>query len=177
MSNTFAPMLVPAANMSIRYAEAMLKDVPAREACRLAAPSGHVLKANHPAWVIGHLALYSSRVMELLKQPAGPTAPPAGWADLFKNGTPCLDDPDGKIYPPISALAEHFLGGYRHAIDALAGVPEANWTAANPVEGRMRELFPLVGGAVTFLLTGHPMSHLGQISTWRRAIGLGSAMG
>jgi hypothetical protein len=36
-------------------------------------------------------------------------------------------------------------------------------------------MFPTVGGAVNFLCGGHNMMHLGQISTWRRAAGLGSA--
>jgi hypothetical protein len=43
------------------------------------------------------------------------------------------------------------------------------------MEGRMKELFPTVGAAVNFLVVGHTQSHLGQISVWRRLMGLGSA--
>ena len=46
----------------------------------------------------------------------------------------------------------------------------------NPNEGRMKELFPTIGAAVTFYLGGHVQMHLGQISAWRRAMGLTAAM-
>jgi hypothetical protein len=36
-------------------------------------------------------------------------------------------------------------------------------------------MFPTIGGAVNFLLVGHVQMHLGQVSTWRRVMGLGSA--
>ena len=45
----------------------------------------------------------------------------------------------------------------------------------NPAEGRMKELFPTIGAVSAFLLSGHQMSHFGQISAWRRFVGLGSA--
>ena len=36
--------------------------------------------------------------------------------------------------------------------------------------------FPTIGAIVNFLGGAHHMVHLGQVSTWRRLIGLGSAM-
>ena len=36
-----------------------------------------------------------------------------------------------------------------------------------------KEALPTVGDGVAFLLTGHLGVHLGQLSTWRRMIGLG----
>jgi hypothetical protein len=33
---------------------------------------------------------------------------------------------------------------------------------------------PTVGAAVNFMLGGHLQMHLGQVSAWRRAMGLGS---
>ena len=38
--------------------------------------------------------------------------------------------------------------------------------------GRSRELFPTLGAVVAFYLAGHVMNHLGQLSAWRRCIGL-----
>jgi hypothetical protein len=40
----------------------------------------------------------------------------------------------------------------------------------------MKEMFPHKGGLITFLCIGHMQMHLGQISAWRRIMGLGSAM-
>ena len=45
----------------------------------------------------------------------------------------------------------------------------------NPVEGRFREILPTVGGVVLFMLNNHVMMHAGQVSHWRRAMGLGPA--
>jgi hypothetical protein len=42
-----------------------------------------------------------------------------------------------------------------------------------PDESR-RERFPTVGAATNFLLNDHLMFHAGQVSAWRRAVGLGS---
>jgi hypothetical protein len=41
--------------------------------------------------------------------------------------------------------------------------------------GRMTELFPTLGSLYNFYVGGHMMMHLGQISTWRRMMGLGAA--
>ncbi|MEY4102879.1 MAG: hypothetical protein RL461_81, partial [Planctomycetota bacterium] len=43
-------------------------------------------------------------------------------------------------------------------------------------EGVFKERFPVLGQAVLFLCNNHQMMHLGQISAWRRVMGLGSAM-
>lgn len=170
-------MIATAGEMSIRYGEAMLKDVKPDMFGRLApGKDGKPVQSNHPAWVYGHLANYSSRVMDLLGKPQGVTAKPAGWDDLFKNGTPCLDDPTGTRYPAMESLTSHYLNGYKAAIAALAEAPDDLLVGPNPMEGRMRELFPTVGSVLGFLLIGHPMSHLGQVSAWRRFMGLSSAM-
>jgi hypothetical protein len=36
----------------------------------------------------------------------------------------------------------------------------------------MRDLFPTIGAAINFYLIGHVQVHLGQISAWRRGMGL-----
>ena len=61
-------------------------------------------------------------------------------------------------------------------LDAVRATSTETFAADNPMEGRMKEMFPTVGVAVNFLVNNHVMMHLGQISTWRRLMGLGSAM-
>lgn len=168
--------IAAAGQMSVRYGEAMMKDVTPEMAGRKPSLGGKTIDCNHPAWVYGHLAIYAQRMCELVGLEVGPAARPAGWEDLFKNGTPCNDDPAGTIYPPIERLQSHYLSAYRHVLSGLPEVSDETLNAPNPAGGRMTELFPTVGAMMMFLLVGHPMSHLGQVSTWRRAMGLGSAM-
>ena len=43
----------------------------------------------------------------------------------------------------------------------------------NPIEG-FRSRAPTIGDAANFLMNSHAMFHLGQLSAWRRAMGLAS---
>lgn len=165
-----------AGNLSVGYGEAMLKDVTPAMFARQPHVNGKHIVCNHPAWVYGHLGLYSSRCMELMGLPIGVTAKPAGFEELFKNGTECKDDPAGTIYPKMEQIANLYIHGYKAVLAALPEVSDEVFGRENPATGRFKEMFPTVGGAVCFLMTGHAMSHLGQVSTWRRCMGLGSAI-
>lgn len=170
-----ADVIVPGGNLTLMYAEGLLKDVKPGQFARLAAPAGVKVHSNHAAWVYGHLAVYPARCMELLGQPAGAVALPPAWVELFKDGTPCLDDAEGTIYPPMEAVTKAFFDGYRAVQAALAKTDDATLLKVNPTEGRSRERFPTVGSVLGFLTGGHMQMHLGQISAWRRMLGLGSA--
>lgn len=162
--------------LTARYAEAMLKDVTPANFARLAAPGGKPVQSNHACWVFGHLATYHAAMMDLLGKPQGVAANPAGFEDLFKNKTECRDDPAGTIYPSMEKVTGHFFAGQKAVIAAAQEAQDELLLAANPMEGRMREMFPQKGMMLAFLLAGHPMSHLGQVSAWRRMMGLPSAM-
>jgi hypothetical protein len=164
-----------AGNFSVRFGEGLLKDIQPAQFARKPVVNGKTIDCNHPCWVYGHLATYAPKVCEMIGIPVGPAAVPASWDDLFKNGSACKDDPAGNIYPPMETITSHFLAGYRHILAHLPEVDDAVFAKPNPMGGRMTELAPTIGGAINFLMTGHPMSHLGQVSTWRRCVGLGSA--
>lgn len=176
MANLIASAVVPPGRVSLGYAELLLKGIKPEWMARFAAPGGHIIKSNHPVFVFGHLSLYSSRMMELIGQPAGVTARPEGWEGLFKAGVACQDDPAVTIYPSHEKVIKQFFDGYRAVIGAVEATDDAVLSRPNPAEGRFKEMAPTVGAAVAFLLGGHPMSHLGQLSAWRRAYGLGEAM-
>lgn len=168
-------ILTAVGNLSLRYTEALLKDVASDQAARFAAPAGKVVASNHPSFVIGHLAIYPARLMDFLGQPRGITERPAGWEDLFRTGVDCKDDPTGTIYPKLDELSKFYFAAYRAVLAAVAETPSSVFEKPNPAGGRMTEIMPTVGAAATFLLSGHPMSHLGQFSAWRRMMGLPSA--
>src|SRR5262249_42971329 len=157
-------LIASSASLSLINAERQLAGVTPDKFARLARPGGVVVKTNHPAWVFGHLAVYPARIMEQLGLPHGETGYPPTYEALFKNGTECCDDPDGSIYPPMQDVTKLFFSGYKAAMAAVSAAPDEKLLAVNPNEGRMRELFPTLGGMLIFYLTGHTQNHLGQIS-------------
>jgi hypothetical protein len=161
--------------MSLNYSESLLKDVKADRAGRLGVAGGKAVDSNHPVFVLGHLSLYASNILEFVGKPKGTTARPAGWEDLFKAGVKCEDDPTGKKYPGLETVTKFYFDAYRTAIAAVKETEDAVFAKPNPAGGRFTEMFPTVGDAVMFLLSGHTMSHLGQFSAWRRIEGLAPA--
>lgn len=171
-----ANAIVPSGNLSLRYAEMLLKDVKPADFARFPSPGGKTIQTNHPAFVYGHLAMYPQRAMDMLGVSRGVTATPPAWEGLFKAGVECRDDPSGTIYPSMETLVSFHKAAYEAAVKAISEASDAQLSAANPVEGRMKEMFPTVGAMCSFIIAAHPMSHYGQVSAWRRCMGLGSAM-
>ncbi len=171
-----ANAILPAGRLSLRYAESLLKDVPASAFAQFPTFGGKVIQTNHPAFVFGHLAMYPHRVLEMFGKPKGVTTPPEGWEAMFKAGVECKDDPTGTIYPPMEKIVSFHKAAYDAAIAAVAEASDEQLMKPNPAEGRMKEMFPTVGAVCNFILAAHPMSHYGQVSAWRRCFGLGSAM-
>ena len=71
---------------------------------------------------------------------------------------------------------DRFLAGHRAVLEALRAVDDEVLGRQNPGEGRLRDMCPTIGAAVNFLMCAHTMVHLGQVSAWRRAVGLPPAM-
>jgi uncharacterized damage-inducible protein DinB len=53
----------------------------------------------------------------------------------------------------------------------VRSLDEAQLAAANPMQ-RLAERFPTTGHALTHVLVAHENLHLGQLSQWRRVLGL-----
>lgn len=172
---TYGEMIASAAALTTMYAERLIQGVKAEDFARFARPGGVAVQSNHPAFILGHLSLYPRRVLEHLGQTAGVATYPATWDGLFQNGVECRDDPRGDIYPPMAEISRFFFDGYRAAAEVIRVARDAQLSAPNPAEGRMRELFPTLGAMLAFYLCGHPQVHLGQFSAWRRMMGLPAA--
>ena len=152
----------------VSHAEKMFSDIPADKFAFCA-----VKNANHPAFIVGHLCLYPNRIFTLIGR-KDLVVERAGWPEMFQAGSVCHDD--ASKYPDKETLMRAFSEGWNKVLEVLPGVNDETLARDNPFEGRFREIFPKVGTAVMFLCTSHLMMHLGQISTWRRALGLGSIM-
>lgn len=171
---TIGPMIAASARLSQGYAERLLQDVPPEQFARFANVGGTVIHSNHPAFIYGHLSLYGSRIVEQLDRDATAVVPPANFSQLFSKDAQCVDDPDGSIYPPMSDIVSALLQSHAQAIIALEQADDDVFSEANPNEA-MRAKFPTIGAMHAFYVGGHFMLHMGQMSAWRRAIGLGAA--
>ncbi|MEM7622521.1 MAG: DinB family protein, partial [Planctomycetota bacterium] len=168
-----AGVIQASASITLRYAEAVPNGIDAADFGKKARIGGEVIDGNTPAFVYGHLALYPSRVVEFAGLDAAAVTPSEAWVKLFSDGEPCHDDPDGTIYPAKDELVSAAVEAQRAAIDAVASMDEASLARPNPSEGGRARL-PTVGDAANFYLSGHAMMHLGQLSFWRRVMGVGS---
>lgn len=170
MSRSLGNCIADSLALSLRYADRLLKDVPADRFARFAAVGGTTVESNHPAFVLGHLTLYGPRIVSHLG--GTPTPPPEGFEAVFSKEAACVDDPEGTIYPSRDAVVAAFRTSCEEAIAALRAAPDDVLDRPNPAEGRMRELFPTLGSVHTFYAGGHMMGHLGQVSAWRRMEGM-----
>ncbi len=166
----FASVVIPSAQRCLAFADLILAGIPAKDFARM--PKG--VKTNHPAFNFGHLALYPDRIFNMIGR-TNQEQPDAKFTDLFAAGKECLDDPEGKVYPPMDKIVERFRTRHESVVKAIPEVSEDVWDRPNPNE-KMVERFPTVGSIVAFLLSAHMMVHLGQISTWRRCMGLPPAV-
>jgi hypothetical protein len=121
---------------------------------------------NHPAWVLGHLGLTAGRGLALL---GVPETLPKGWTTLFGRGSKPTNSRAG--YPSKDELLQAIERGYQQLREMAVGASPEKLSQPNP-NPMLKEALPTVGGLITFLLTGHVGLHLGQLSMWRRLIGL-----
>lgn len=168
-STTYAvgSSIAPALKMSLGYAAKLLESIPAEQFAVM--PKSDL---NSPAFCIGHLALYAPWVSELVGHPQA-NALPATYEPLFKNGAPCVAT--AGHYPSKDELVNYFTTGWTTVALLLPTVDDAHFAKANPV-AQLSERVPTLGALVAFMCLAHNAMHLGQVSAWRRVMGLGSAM-
>jgi hypothetical protein len=78
---------------------------------------------------------------------------------------------DASARPCTTLVADR--NGSRIALLAAHGKSaRRNRHRVRAVARRSREMFPTLGAVVAFYLGGHVMNHLGQLSAWRRCLGL-----
>ena len=167
-TTSIADTITPGANMSLHYAMTLASDIPAERWGESA-----IAGCSHPAFNYAHLAVYPNRMLAILGRedlcielPFDP--------ELVLPGAACLED--ASCYPDKDEVLKLMQEGYEAVIGLVSTLGEDQLSAANPLEGRMADMFPTTGSVIAFMLNNHVMMHMGQVSAWRRAIGLGSAM-
>ncbi len=160
--------IADAGRMAVMYGEMLVGDISDAQFTEMPFPT-----MNHPAFLIGHLSIYPAKLFGMLGQPDKADVRD-GYEELFAAGVECVAD--ASRYPSKDAIVEYYVTGYAQVIDALESVDDQVLGQPNPVEGMLKERLPTLGGMVNFMLNSHPMVHHGQLSAWRRAVGLPSVM-
>ncbi len=146
---------------NLQFAEMLLEAVPEERICQ----QPGTLK-NHAAWILGHIA--KSCDFAATQFDVASTFPPE-WNDLFQRGSQPLSDRD--LYPTKAALLTE-LRRQHEKLDALVEKMDDKVLARPLADEVRRQLFPTEGDFLVFVMVVHEAMHLGQLSAWRRALGL-----
>jgi hypothetical protein len=156
------PEITRSYHLALDNLRRLVADVPDS---RMAEQPGAVV--NHPAWVIGHL-VHSCQAIGG-EMGLRPWLTP-NWTSRF--GTGSVPTGDREAYPSKTELLDALADGQKRVLDRLVELGEDGLYAPLPDE-RYREMFPTIGHAVLQILTVHTALHVGQVTVWRRAVGLG----
>lgn len=126
---------------------------------------------NHPAWILGHLAVCTDYAARLLGERQ--LACPKEWHRLCGPGS--ILQADRTVYPGKAELLDALVRGHERVTEAARRATAELLEAPQPGPFLQREL-PTIGDIVGHLMTTHPSMHLGQLSAWRRMLGLPSVL-
>ncbi len=173
-SNNIGPIIAASARLGMGYADRMLTGIESSQFSQFAQVGGTVVESNHPCFILGHLSLYAPRIVGELGGDTSSIEPSDVFVKHFNKDAQCTHDPDHSIYPSMDKVVAAFRAGHEKAIETVEQADDGLFIKENPNEG-MRGKFPTVGAMHAFYLGGHFMVHMGQMSAWRRMMGLGSA--
>ena len=146
---------------AIDYLVELLADVPPQQ---MASQPGGIV--NHPAWTIGHLAHTCEQLAAVLGVDAWL---PADYALRF--GTGSVPRADISVYEPKDAALQ-VLRDAQSRLTVAVEMQSVSDLAAPFPDPMYEDVFPSVGHALTQVMVGHTAFHVGQVTIWRRAMGL-----
>ena len=157
---TIAPVLHSFA-YSLDYLREQVADVSAAE---MVAQPGAI--TNHPAWVIGHLT-YTFQML------GGAIGLPRWLPDDFalRFGTGSVPTADVSLYESKANALAALGDAQTRLTGAVRQLDDSHLNEPFPDES-LRDVFPTIRQALTQVLVGHTAFHVGQVSVWRRAMGL-----
>ena len=167
IASTHVAGLASALEKTAGYGQSLMADIDPDTFVHMPSPG-----FNHPAFNYGHLSLYPNRCLEMVGRADAMIELPFD-AEHYEQGAECVEQ-DGR-YASMDVLTGTFIETHQRLVEVLPGVDPDCLRVELP-EGRYRDFFGTVGNALTFMTCSHTMMHLGQVSMWRRAMGLGSCM-
>ncbi len=165
MTLPIAEYLMHCLRLTIDYGDELTTDIPDAIFAHIPHPG-----MNHPAFCIGHLSLYPNELLRMVGK-ENRIVDKTGFLAVFRAGTQCVEQ-DGR-YPPKHEIVHYYLERHQVLCDAIRDVGDD----LLPLMQRSPQLpfkrwFPTVGATLIYYLNNHHMQHLGQISAWRRVVGL-----
>lgn len=154
---------------------ALARGIPAETFARLPMGEGGPVFMNHPGFVFGHLALYPARVLKMAGQDPTLAAAPYWYEEIFGPEAICQDDPFAEIYPDKAEVVGQFDRAVEAAAEIVRQLPDETMEEAHTMSPEFGSTLLSLGAAAEYLLNNHPMFHLGQVSAWRRCMGLEAA--
>jgi len=157
-------------------ADALLVGVDAERFARFPVADGKAINTNHGAFVIGHLSIYPKMILGILGLDDSAIVNPPKFEELFLHGVECVDDANGDVYPSMDVIVKHFHSAHETVIKVIQGLDDEALNAAFTGDDWYVEFAQTPAALCVFMLHDHYMFHLGQMSAWRRCVGLGPAM-
>jgi hypothetical protein len=156
-------------------ANALVEGTTSEQFARQPQADGKTINTNHGAFVYGHLSLYPKMILEILGKDSSVIAHPEKFAELFMHGVDCRDDSEGTIYPSKDEIVSYFNTAHDEVISTIKTLDDDTLNAAFAGDEWYVEMAGTPAALCIFMLHDHYMFHLGQMSAWRRCMGLGSA--
>ena len=130
---------------------------------------------NHPAFTLGHLVTGSALMIEDM---GGQYQIPEGWSELFLRkgpGDPRLPNDDKTLYPLRAYLLTELEKQHEQVKQLLNKLDDNKLSEL--IQWRFSSFMPTLKDLIVFMCINHEAMHLGQLSAWRRAMKLPSALG
>jgi hypothetical protein len=157
------PHLIHTYQFNLQHIEGLVKDLTDEQMVQQ--PAGLV---NHPMWTLGHLASAANAVA--VKGLGLESTFPQEWEQAFKTGGVPSDA--ASAYPTSKdEILAQLKSQHERVTDELKQTDAEIFSKEFPDEN-MRKYFPTIGDFLVYLMSAHEGTHIGQLQTWKRAMGL-----
>jgi hypothetical protein len=149
-----------------KYLSLLVEDIPEEKMC--VQPGGVV---NHPAWQLGHLVSVQDQLVQRL---GGKSNLDADWGKRFGRGS--IPSPDVRAHPKRSEFLGKLDERRGEYVRLFSNLSSDDLAKAPPPEAKLPAFFTSMGMFLLFVMISHESTHLGQLATWRRAMGMSAAL-
>jgi hypothetical protein len=163
-------MVIRQYDFNLLYAKKLVEDLDPNQMTTSPSPGFE----NHPAFTLGHLVTGSA---ETVKDLGGAYSIPDNWNMLFLRtgpGDPKLPETDPDLYPSKNELIGELEN--QHSLVKKYFLEASDTLLSENTKWRFSSYMPTLYDIVCFMCINHEAMHLGQLSAWRRAMKLPSAL-
>lgn len=146
------------------YGERLLSDL-SNEQMTMQPAGDRELPTNHPAWTFSHMNIYLPVIQAVIK------GEPFEDTKGHRFGQESQPQSDPSLYATRDEILQEWVNGHEQVCELLSNSTDAVFEQPIELE-RWREIMPNAGILLPYLMLNHENQHLGQISTWRRVMGL-----